>query len=513
MVTALLQNFGYPANQLVHPQDVLRYNESVPKYDLDFDAARQILDDHYTVGGHSLGYGESGYRNLPAFGDNELWILSTHADYNPFLSQTCSMVARNMREVGLNAHCGLDSFIDLVEMLDNRDFRSWVLEETRLSDITEFYYAAFHSSSVHEGNLAGFQNGTFDSSIEEAREEADPTTRIRLVKQCSGILADNLPWDVMYFRASAMVLRKERYDRLVYWTFGRADSLFQELFFSFTTKHPPTPVPFGLSLSSVSEMKSGDVTLVTATVRELYGAGIEAADVEGCVTALGLRTSPGNLTLNGERDMCVSGETDINGVLLVGFAAPTVLHEAIDVYFTATASIGGSRGSSAMSKTTIYPGPDFLSITIEMVDGDIIFPGSAIRMTVRVRDWQGHLMTGVVMSLDSTPEGLIFHPSEELLLDDGIGSVFVKAPSGIMGDEMELRFHVIVTATEVGYIPGESLTEVTVIKLKPPPTPPDSTNNWRLGLIGTILAAIVILAIYRYVAQSSADKKRRHGKS
>jgi hypothetical protein len=422
------------------------------------------------------------------------------------------MVARNMREVGLKAFCGLHSFIDLVEMLDNRDFRSWVLEETRLSDITEFYFASFHSSHAREGNLAGFQNGTFDSIIEEAREEADPTTRIRLVKQCSGILADNLPWDVMYFRANAMVLRKERYDRFVYWTFGRADSLFQELFFSFTTKHPPTPVPFGLSLSSVSAMKSGDVTLVTATVRELYGAGIEAADVDVCVTALGLRTSPGNLTLNGVRGSCVSGETDINGVLHVGYAAPTVLHEAIDVYFTATASIGGSRGSSAMSKTTIYPEPDFLSITTEMVDGDIIFPGSAIRMTVRVRDWQGDLMSGVIISLHSTPEGLTFHPSEELLLDDGIGSVFVKAPSGIMGDELELRFHVIVTATEVGYSPGESLTEVTVIKLELPPAPPDSTNDWRLGLICTLLGAIVILAIYRYAVLSSANGKRTRRK-
>jgi hypothetical protein len=397
-------------------------------------------------------------------------------------------------------------------MLNNRIFRMWMIGQTRPSDITEFYYSSFHSSNTGTGNMAGFQNETFDSLIEEAREELDITKRIRLVKQCTGLLTDALPYDVMYFRANAMVLMKDRYDRLVYWTFGRADSLFQEFFFSLVTKHPPTPIPFGLSLSSVSAMKSGDTTLVTATVRELYGAGIRGAEVEICVTTLGLRTSPGNLTLQGERGLCVSGETDINGVLLVGYAAPTILHEAIDVYITASARVEGAGSALAMSKTTIYSEPDFLSIRIEMIDGDIILTGGSIRMTIEVMDWQGVQVSGVTVALESSPEGLLFYPGDEILLDDGFGSIRVKAPAEIMGEELELSFYVLVTAAKDGYTSGETLTEVTVLKLEPPTGPPGSIDYWTIGLIAALLAAIVILAIYRYVAQSSADQKQRRGK-
>jgi len=133
-------------------------------------------------------------------------------------------------------------------------------------------------------------------------------------------------------------------------------------------------------------------------------------------------------------------------------------------------------------------------------------------MTVDVLDWPGPRGSGVAVALESTPEGLLFYPGDEILLDDGFGSIRVKAPSEVLGEELELSFYVLVTAAKDGYTSGETLTEVTVLKLDRPPGPPGNIDYWHIRLIAALLAAIAILAIYRYAAQSSADQKRRHGK-
>ncbi len=252
--------------------------------------------------------------------------------------------------------------------------------------------------------------------------------------------------------------------------------------------------------------------MVIATVRETHGAVIQGAEVEICLSSLDTRKSLGNLTLHGEKDICVSGETNVNGVLRVGYASPAVVQDVLVVYFTATARVEGAGPALAMSKTTVYSEPGFLSIRIEMIDGDIILTDGSIRMTVEVIDWQGVRVSGVAVALESYPEGLLFYPGGEILLDNGFGSIRVKAPSEVLGEELELSVYVLVTATKDGYTSGETLTEVTVLKLDSPPGPLGSIDYWHIGLIGALLAAIAVLAIYRYAAQSSADQKRRNGK-
>jgi hypothetical protein len=211
--------------------------------------------------------------------------------------------------------------------------------------------------------------------------------------------------------------------------------------------------------------------------------------------------------LQGETGECVTGGTDINGALVVGYAAPTLYEEDLVVHFVATATVNGYESSPSTCRTTVYSEPDFLSILVDTVDGDIILSGGVIRMEVKVTDWQGHLVTGAVISLGSTPEGLNFRFDEGLLFDDGMGTVLVEAPSGILGDETDLSFYVTVSATKVGYLPGQGLTEVTVVEPEPASTSPDHTNNWRLALIGSLLGAAIILAIYRYAVRSSGDGK------
>ncbi|MFQ5910503.1 MAG: ABC transporter substrate-binding protein, partial [Thermoplasmata archaeon] len=79
IVTLLLMNHGYAGDQPVSPSFTTWYNGSVQKYEYDLDAARQILDDCYTIGGHyargdpdPLDWGSSGYRNLPSIDDRQI---------------------------------------------------------------------------------------------------------------------------------------------------------------------------------------------------------------------------------------------------------------------------------------------------------------------------------------------------------------------------------------------------------------------------------------------------------
>lgn len=498
IVSTLLQDFGFVGDQAVDPSNGVWYNESIPKYEYDLDSARQILDDHYTVGGLALGYGPNGYRNLPTIDDRGFDILCPQADYDPIRASACNMIAADARDVGLYVGGKLLAMGDIVERLSNRDFEMWVLTQTVPLDLVEFFYDAFHSNR----GLSGFQNATFDSVVEEARAELDWEKQIRLAKQCSGILADALPYDFMYFRANVEPYRS---DKFVNWTLGRAGSIIRESP-SIWTIHPPEPRRIRVELSNPSAIQAGRSTWVTATVRRLDDyTPVRDATVEICIDDFFPGTRIGKLTFEGQGGDCVSGSTDINGDLEVTYESPEVW-EQTGVYFTATAEAQGLGHASAESLLFVYPGPPSLSVIIDMVEGDILFAGGSVKMVISVRDEQGLLVKGATLMFASSPYGLVFYPSDEIVLDDGTGYVWASVPDHILDDESELEFEVTVIATN-GFLFSEALTSIYAVRSEPPPTEPDIAGNWRAWLIGSLLAAIVVCALARYAFRPSNRRK------
>ena len=463
IVTTLLQNFGVAGDQPVSPAFTKWYNASVTKYEYDLAAAGQMLDDHYTEsfqGGPGLGW-SGGYRNLPTIGDREVEILCPQADYDPIRASACNMIASNARDVGLNIVAKLMAFGEIVDRLDNREMDMWVLGWRIGSDPPDYYHAFFYSGNAPAGqNYGGFQNETFDDLIIQARAELNPDAQATLIKQCSGLLMEAVPYDVLYFRTN---IEAYRADRFINWTVGEAGSIFGASFWSRIGIHPPSPDALTISPPVLkSAVASGSTESVVATVRDPDGNTITDAPVQMTLTGSG---DLGSLSIPlGESGTTVNGTTNINGQLLVNYIAPTVGTET-EVFVSAQALDFGTYPASSMQFSRVKvqpPGTQFLSVLVEP-SFFALEEGDAMPIDVMVTDQDGFAVDGASVNLTTIPSGPTLTPDHGTTSDGTIGTVVFTAPAELAGDLESQSFDLIVNVTLAGYISALDTKEITVL--------------------------------------------------
>ncbi|MFQ6106272.1 MAG: ABC transporter substrate-binding protein [Thermoplasmata archaeon] len=499
IVTTLLQNFGVAGDQPVSPAFTTFYNGSVQKYDFELDAARQLLDDHYTVGGLSLGYGPNGYRNLPTIGDRPVDILCPQADYDPIRASACNMIAANARDVGLNFHAKLLAFGEIVTRLDNRDMEMWVLGWRIGSDPPDYYHAFFYSGNAPAGqNYEGFQNETFDNLITAARATLDADEQAELIKECSGILMDAVPYDVLYFRTNIEAYRSDRYDN---WTVGPAGSIFGGSFWSRIGIHAPSPDALTISPPVMkSDVASGSTEDVAATVRDPDGNVVAGAPVQMTLSGSG---ALGNLSIpGGETGTTVNGVTNINGKLVAKYLAPTVANET-EVFVSAQALEFGEYPASTVqfSRVDVHPpGTQFLSVLVEPTFF-AIEEGGTMTIEVTVTDQAGVAVDGALVNLVTIPSGPTLAPDSGTTIVGSIGTIVFTAPESLPEGLEEQLYTLTVTANLTGYLPAEDSKDITILA----PTLAGGGGGSRtevpaldvVATVAVIALVTVSLAVYR----------------
>ncbi|MCK4457310.1 MAG: ABC transporter substrate-binding protein [Thermoplasmata archaeon] len=371
IISVLLQDYGVKGDQPIRPEDAQWYNGSVTKYNYDLDAARQILDDHYTIGGFGLGW-SGGWRNLPTIGTQEVEILCSQADYDPIQASACNMIAWGAQQVGLNIVSKLMAFGEITDRLEDRAMDIWIYYERIGSDPPEFYTDFYYSGSAPAGlNYAGFQNETFDSLSTNARAELDPDMQRQLIKEASALLADALPNDVLHFRDNIEAYRE---DRFVNWTVGRADSIFADSYWSWIGIHPPYGTTVDVLLPGGGTVNEGESLPVEIFVHSGYDDPLEGANVTVYVTPAGPTVVPD------------SGVTAANGTIgTLTFTAPEVTQDTM-YWVTAYADYMGEWGNgSAMilvRNVDLLP-PEMLDLTAEPDPQEM---GGAVNISLSVQD-------------------------------------------------------------------------------------------------------------------------------
>ena len=461
IVTTLLQNFGAAGDQPVSPSFTKWYNASVTKYDYDLEVARGILDDHYTLGGFALGTGPTGYRNLPNIGDREVQILCPQADYDPIRASACNMIATRAQEVGLNFVSTLMAFGEITERLDDREMDIWVLGWRIGSDPPDYYHAFFYSGNAPQGqNYEGFQNETFDDLITQARAELDPDVQVSLIKECSGLLTDAMPYDVLYFRTNIEAYRS---DKFINWTVGSSGSIFGGSFWSRIGIHPPSADALTISPPVMkSAVASASTTSVVATVRDPDGTTIAGATVQMTLTGSG---EIGNLSIpGGEFGTTVNGTSNINGQLNAEYIAPTVEAET-EVFVSAQALEYQTYPASSVqfSRVKVHPlGTQFLSVLVEPYFF-ALEEGGSMPIEVMVTDEGGMAVDGALVNLVTMPSGPTLTPASGTTSDGTIGTVMFNAPAELAGDVDSQTFNLIVNVTLAGYLSAQDTKEITVL--------------------------------------------------
>ncbi len=523
IVTTILQNFGVVGDQPVSPADVRWYNESVQKYDYDLNAAGELLDYYYTGEGmynpdnpDPLGYGPSGYRNLPSIGDRRIDVLTYYSDFEYRCTGSAKMIAADLRAVGINAEFVRKSSTEIQERLVARNVEMWIHEAELLPDPPGYFYDFFYSGNSRSGmNYAGFQNDAFDQLVLDARAEISQANQANLIKTASGILADALPYDVLFFRTNIEAYRDDRFSN---WTAGRSGSIIRESFWSLVGIHPPLERDLIVSLYAPSAMASLATKLVKAVVMDVSGNVVSGATVEICVNSFSTPWSSGNLTLGEKKGTCISGVTDVNGAVLVEYQAPDIKGlESLAVKVDAEATAVHRFSCETSAFITIYPKEEqFLSVEVRMKTGDVLPVGYSILVDVEVTDQDMAPLSGAMVNLTSVPEGLSFEPANGTTVDGSIKRITVTHSSGIQMDVDFIRFNIVVRAELEGYGNSTGIAEVIVLELGPAPPGSSSSDTyleWRLGLIGTMLVAVILLALVRLVTRPARERnKKKHGK-
>lgn len=522
MVTVILQNFGARGDQPVSPGFTRWYNASVPKYEYDLDAARQMLDHYYTIDGmynpsapDPLGYGPSGYRRLPSIDDGPIEIISYTMDFDPRRGGSAAIIAGDLMAIGLNVTAKTLSHAEVVDRVNNRGLQMWVTHQGISSDPPIYYYDLFHSIHAPYGrNFAGFQNDTVDELLVEAYGEDDLSRQAELIKQTSGLLVDALPVDVLFFQTSIEAYRSDRFTN---WTMGMSGSIIRESFWSLIGIRPPFKRDLVVSLSTPSAMVSMSKETIRAVVSDLSGTTVSGARVHLCLASFSMEWDPGNLTTNGQNGTCVSVVTGVNGAVHAIYQAPDLKDlERLEVQISAEARIGFRVSSRTTTFFTIYPkAKQFLSVRINMQTGDVLPIGYSILVDVMVTDQSVTPLSGVRVNLTSVPDGLTFEPANGTTISGSIGEIVVTPPSTMQGSGDFDLYNIVAAAEMEDYGNGSAVAEVVVLELSsPPPTTQSDGLLTDIGIwsavavVGAVVTLSALFLVRRYSVRRRSEKRR-----
>src|SRR5213594_3178112 len=364
IVTSLLQTFGVAGHTVVSPTNTLYYNASAPRYEFDLSVAASVLDaaaadPFYGAQGYSLDPAGAclpdgtGCRSLPGIGTRQIDMLTPQADYDPIRASAGTLIAQNMRAIGVNLNSKATAFGAIVDALDARNFDMWILGWSLTGYVEPGYVESFfHSRNAPPPgqNYENYVNTSMDTIIDDATGAVGQPA-VQLWKWTQGAILQDAVYNVLYFRTNVFAFRQDRIDPASFRTDIGGDVW---IYWSRILLDPAPPGVIRSAASLPSAVGSGGNAPITVTVRKSDGNPFEGASVSITRTS-GLGTvSPS------------TGTTNANGQFAATFTAPTLAAGAIPVStfleIQSTSSEFGAARLVTVVITTFPPGAQFLTL-------------------------------------------------------------------------------------------------------------------------------------------------------
>ena len=464
IVTSLLQNFGVAGHTVVSPTNTLYYNASAPRYDFNLGVAASILDaaaadPFYGAQGYGLDPAGAclpdgtGCRSLPGIGTRQIDMLTPQADYDPIRASAGTLIAQNMRQIGVNLNSKATAFGAIVDALNARNFDMWILGWSLTGYVEPGYVESFfHSRNAPPPgqNYENYVNTSMDTIIDDATGAVGQPA-VQLWKWAQGAILQDAVYNVLYFRTNVFAFRQDRIDPASFRTDIGGDVW---IYWSRILLDPAPPGLIRSAASLPSAVASGGSAPITVTVRESDGKAVAGASVTITRTS-GLGTvSP------------TTGTTSSNGQFAATFTAPTLTSGATPVStfleIQATSSAAGAARLVTVVITTFPPGAQFLTLLADTPFGNVISEGGTGAIDVTVSDERGLPAAGANVILTPSPS-ITLTPSTFTLDATGHQQVTVTAPTTLTADA---TYTITITATR-GAVSGTSQMTLTVLNLAP----------------------------------------------
>jgi len=485
IVTSLLQNFGVAGHTVVSPTNTLYYNASAPRYEYDLSVARGILDAAYGVwpGGVCQQDG-TGCRSLPGKGTSAIDMLTPQADYDPIRASAGTLIAQNMRAIGVNMNSKATAFGAIVDALDARNFDMWILGWSLTGYVEPGYIESFfHSRNapIPGQNYESYVNTSLDTLIDDATG-AVGAQATQLWKWTQGAILQDAIYNVLYFRTNVFAFRQDRINPASFRTDIGGDVW---IYWSRILLEPAPPGVIRSAASLPSAVGSGGNAPITVTVRKSDGSPVQGAFVNISRTS-GLGTvSPS------------TGTTNANGQFAATFTAPTLTAGATPVStfleIQSTSSESGAARLVTVVITTFPPGAQFLTLLAETPFGNVINEGGTGAIDVTVSDENGQPAAGANVILTPSP-AITLTPSTFTLDATGHQQVTVSAPTV----SADTTYTITITATR-GAVSGTSQMTLTVLNVPPQATAGIGAEVYLIGgaVVGTGAAGGIYVGLRR----------------
>src|SRR5213594_1593499 len=481
IVTSLLQNFGVAGHTVVSPTNTLYYNASAPRYDFNLGVAASILDA--AAAGACLPDG-NGCRSLPGIGTRQIDMLTPQADYDPIRASAGTLIAQNMRQIGVNLNSKATAFGAIVDALNARNFDMWILGWSLTGYVEPGYVESFfHSRNapIPGQNYESYVNTSMDTIIDDATGAVGQPA-VQLWKWTQGAILQDAVYNVLYFRTNVFAFRQDRIDPASFRTDIGGDVW---IYWSRILLDPAPPGVLRSAASLPSAVSSGGTAPVTVTVRKSDGNPFEGASVSITRTS-GLGTvSPS------------TGTTNPNGQFAATFTAPTLTAGATPVptflEIQSTSSDFGAARLVTVVITTFPPGAQFLTLLAETPFGNVINEAGTGAIDVTVSDENGQPATGANVILTPSP-AIMLTPSTFTLDATGHQQVTVSAPTV----SADTTYTITITATR-GAVSGTSQMTLTVLNVPPQATAGIGAEVYLIGgaVVGTGAAGGIYVGLRR----------------
>jgi peptide/nickel transport system substrate-binding protein len=444
------------------------YNSSVDAWPYSPDNAKAML----TAAGF-IDVNGDGWRDLPGGAPMpKITILTPPADYDPIRIRAGQMIAKNMRDAGINAEAKAIDFDTLVTRLNSMDYQmliiGWSLGSEPVTNVFDIMGPKAPSNtfgfwSVDDPNpfykdLFGV-NTLADAATQAAanevtrlgalaRQSFNVSDQIKYTKWAEGVLASYIPVNVLYYRVNIYATRNTWTGWLPYLgdLFGPGANLFSLSNLQRTgagggaAAGATASVNAGLSMPGkglVGETEPAYVNVIDNVGNPVSGATITVT-VEGVGVAATVTADP------------ASGTTGSDGVFKFNLTGTGVGYSYVNI----TASKGGVTSNQSSSISIVDPLPLSLAMTAT-VDTMVLNPSDTTDVTTTVVDQDGNPVEGVNVTIDPN---LVSYGSVDknygLTDSDGVVTWTYDAPDAATVAKY-LNSHLTVTlsfaATKSGY--------------------------------------------------------------
>ncbi|MGM0509553.1 MAG: ABC transporter substrate-binding protein [Thermoplasmatota archaeon] len=500
IVNNLLQGYGSVGASVVSPDNERYYNSTVETYAFDLDRAEQLLVEQNQIWRDELdgfdyvwtGTQDGTFKIPRVSGDkfeadgDKIDLLTPTADYDPVRAQAGQRVASDLSELGINIDAKGQNFQSLVGRLDpgqrmtSNGYDIYVLGWSiggfeALGSLESF----FHSRNDKPGgyNMPGFRNERFDELVEKAEKEMDQNKRADLVRQLQGIISEELPYNVLFFRDQVNGYNVE-WQGWVDWPGG--------IWNSFSWGHVTKGGGKTLEIDLESpDMNKGGQQDVTVSLTE------EGTPVEGEEISLSIDQ---NATLGS-----TTGTTNADGEFTTTLTAPSDIEDTIILTLTVETSEGIQRTESI----NVYP-QELPPINVDVdVDYDEIAYDEDTEITITLTS-PGEDLTGADISVNIDPTTGSASLEPNIIQNySGEATMTFQAPGVEKGETTGYTLEF--TASKTGFRNGYADAEISVTRADDTtdgPSDGNETNGDSPGLgilpalIGTAFTASVY-AIYR----------------